>query len=39
MIPTVVLKKGVGGGTLGLVAFTERILKTWWKSSLFSFKA
>ena len=23
MIPTVVLKKGTGGGTLGLVAFTE----------------
>lgn len=28
MIPTVVLKKGTGGGTLGLVAFTERILNT-----------
>ena len=38
MIPTVVLKKGSGGGTVGLVAFTERILNTWWKSSLVSFK-
>lgn len=36
MIPTVVLKKGIGGGTVGLVAFTERILNTWLKSSLFS---
>jgi len=36
MIPTVVLKKGVGGGTVGLVAFTERILNTWWKSSIYS---